>query len=551
MENNIEKNNPANEPEPVAENTESPISGEKKPFPLWIPILGVIAVLIIAAVIVIILTLGGSNNGIQGGASGNADYSVTVLDEIGNPMSDVIVKFTDENGKTKIKATGTDGKALLSNAEKGDYTVLIEAGPSTATVLESDYLLTAEQTELVVYVRDNSKTVELMGAAEEGSYGYYVSKGSFSVYTEQGKMTYLVLKPSQSGFYNITITDPQTNATVGYYGPPDDIGITSLPVAEMYDNGISLVIADSAKECVLGISDPTGEGVSIEITRIGDAPTELFGVVDDGAYAYSMNIGDHLLEGNAGKRKFVVFTPEEKGVYKISFTSDDEGMIIGYYGIPLFVQSNHCDDGEYDGKTFELTVRDINTPFVIGLDFTADTTATVTIERIGDPPFDPAYDAIWIYVEASGEIEQCTIPSGAVLKDLDIADSTLSVYLGDDGYYYTSDGKLVYLRIGCVGEAGYLSDSLAYIAGFVDENQSSFICGYVYDENGEFVAKYRYNNMLKSYYEKCDKGVYPLTEELAEMIKVHGESSGWWSSLFNNTAVYEPNMWLFLCCTAE
>jgi len=71
------------------------------------------------------------------------------------------------------------------------------------------------------------------------------------------------------------------------------------------------------------------------------------------------------------------------------------------------------------------------------------------------------------------------------------------------------------------------------------------------------VGKYSYNDMIAAYYEHCDSnGVYPLTEELAEAIKLHGKSAGWWNPtspdfLFNGKPYKEENAWLFLCCTSN
>ena len=62
------------------------------------------------------------------------------------------------------------------------------------------------------------------------------------------------------------------------------------------------------------------------------------------------------------------------------------------------------------------------------------------------------------------------------------------------------------------------------------------IGGYIYDENGDFVDKLNYNLMIEEYMKYCDSkyGVIPLTEELAECMKLHGTSTGWWNSSAGN-----------------
>jgi hypothetical protein len=251
-----------------------------------------------------------------------------------------------------------------------------------------------------------------------------------------------------------------------------------------------------------------------------------------------------------------VFNATTSGVYRFTLNSEDADAIIGYYGIPLFVQSSHCDEGAYDGKTFELTIQDPETPYVIGIKTTKRAETSFTIERVGDAPFDP-YHAPWTVVPATGELTKCNLPETVVLNDLDVTDKNLSITLSEDGYYYTADGKLVYLRINSVSNARYLDVSIAYIAGFIDSNFGQNFGGYVYDDNGDFVGKYSYNEMIGSYYEVCDSmGVYPLTEELAEAIKCHGNSAGWWNPnaanyLFGSVEEVTENAWMFLLCTAD
>ena len=597
MENNIEKNETINEPEVAEEKIENPAEQGKKPFPWWIVILGVIGVAIVAIVLVIILVLGGNkgnnnqNNsggenhtGIEGGAGdengtdngtgdgtgdengtgdgGNEqqpellDYSVTVLDELCNPVSDVIVKFTDKDGITKNKVTNAEGKAILSDAAKGDYSIVFDTLLSSVAIPDGDYKLTPDNNNLTVYVCNQDKTLPLVGDVEEGTYGYTVSAGSYTVYTKQAEMSYLVFTPEESGIYKLAITDADTDAIIGYYGIPDEVSGTNLGGKDYDGISFSLNAAYGGVDYVIGIENSVSGIVNFEIVRTGDAPIEIYGAVEDGTTAFRVGVGDHTLEAEANNSAYVVFSAPREGIYKFYFTSDDIGMTIGYYGNPMIVQGHHCGDGEYDGKSFELILRDVATPHVIGLNFTIDTSATLHIERVGDPPFDPQY-APWTDVIAREEIEKCTLPAGSTLKDIDVTDPSVSVYLGDDGYYHTSDGKIVYVRIGSVCNAKYLDVSIAYISGWVDPNFGNNFGGYVYDDNGDFVGKYSYNQLIKSYYDMCDaNGVYPMTAELAEAIQVHGNNAGWWkfgtvNYLFSGVPVVLENAWLFLCCTVE
>ena len=375
------------------------------------------------------------------------DYTVTVVNGIGSPISDVIVKFTGEDGVTKTRATDSNGMAVLKNALAGDYDVVVEKGFSEVTIIESEFTLTSEKSSYTTVVEEEGKAMEI----------------SFA-YDKEPSMAYLV------------------------------------------------------------------------------------------------GIGEYNIPCMAEDSRFLVMTVLKSGVYTITLSSDDENMTVGYYGIPMFVQKSHCGEGEYDGRSFELVIQDPNTPYVLGIYSSAEANANLKIERIADAPFDPQY-APWQEIYAKGNPEKITLPENATLTDVDICDKNLTVTRGEDGYYYTSDGKLVYLRINSVstnevGEAKYLDASIAYIAGLVDPNHGQNFGGYVYDDEGNFVGKYSYNNLLAVYYECCDRGVYPLTDDLVEAIKCHGKNAGWWTPgtvnfLLEGVDYVEDNAWLLLCCTVD
>lgn len=371
-----------------------------------------------------------------------ADYTVTVVDGIGNPVSDVMVKFINSHGESKTRVTDKGGLAVLKNALVSNYQVVLEQGFSDAVIEQANYFLSKDVRNIKVVVRDTSKTYEIYGEVPDDTYAYNVGATSYTIPCFEGQTTYYV------------------------------------------------------------------------------------------------------------------FYAQIAGTYKVTVSSEDSEMIIGYYGIPMFVQSTHRGEGEYNGKSFELIVQDTATPYVLGITATKNVDALLTIERTGDAPFDPQF-APWTTVPATAELEKITLTEGTTLTDISITDPSVSVTLGDDGYYYTADGKLVYLRINSVSAAKYLDVSIAFIAGLVDSNFGQNFGGYVFDDDGNFVGKYSYNEMLASYYENCDvSGVYPLTAELAEAIKVHGESTGWWNPntpnyLFNGVPVVTDNAWLFLCCTAN
>ena len=381
------------------------------------------------------------------------DYTVTVVDGAGKPMSNVMVKFTTPDGETKTRITEKDGIASLKNVIEGEYKVNLEAGLSDAIVLVKEYTLTKETNSIYAVVRDSKNSIEIYGA------------------------------------------------------------------------------------------------------------------VEDGTYASSIDAGAHIIPCTAGEISYYLFYARTPGVYKVALTSSDEQMTLGYYGMPMFVQSNHCGDGAYDGKSFELIIQDITTPYIFGIKANENAIANLTVERTGDAPFDPNY-ADWIEVTAEGPFTVCD-NTGKTLVDVDISAESFDITLGSDGYYYTNDGKAVYIRLTTAPGHSYMdeefksqlvfSGSLALMAGLVEgQDVGNNIGGYVYDENGDFVNKYRYNQMIATYLDYVDStyGVVQLNAELVECIKLHGQSSGWFNPdgygyLFGSIEVNDDISWLFLCMVEQ
>lgn len=429
MENNFEKENEQLETqnEQSAEIITEQVATPKKAFPWWIiAVLGVLLASVITLLVLIIPR--------------EIDYTVSVVDEIGNPVSNVMVKLTDITGETKTRVTDKMGKVTFNDIKVkiiGKKNVVnLNQGLSKAKILTAEYQLDKGSTELRAVVCNEENILSITGQIEEDSYAYFAKSGSYNI--------------------------PSLNGVV-----------------------------------------------------------------------------------------YFCFTANEKGVYSVSIQSDDTAATVAYVGMPMYVQTTHVGDGEYDGKSFELIIQDIETPYVIAVSASSGSDVSFTIERTADAPLDPQYMP-WTTVPATEEFKEF---STGTLTALDIASASLSVTLGDDGYYYTNVGKRVYVRISSTSQ--YLDASIALIAGCVDDNVGVNFGGYVYDENGEFVDKYSYNDMISAYYEHVDaNGVYPLTEELANAIKVHGESTGWWNPnaanfLFNGKPYNAENAWLFLCCTEQ
>ena len=371
--------------------------------------------------------------------------------------------------------------------------------------------------------------------------------------------------------YTVTLTDalgnPINNVIVEFKDADGNVkkyvsgktGVVTYKGAETKDY---TVVLTAGPTCTAVLTDETytltKDNTSLKlILRTVDGTMDIYGSVPDGAYAYMIGADSYDIVTAPGDMTYFIFTARATGVYTISIESADVATTVGYYGGPMFVMENHIldDDGSYDGRSFDITVQDISTPYVIGVKSATDESFTITAARTADAPFDPQFMP-WTSVPATAVLSKCDLPDGAVLTDIDVTDPTVSVALGEDGIYYTADGKPVYIRI--TSNAAYLGAALSLIAGFENDNVGVNIGGYIYDENGEFVDKKSYNDMIATYMEYCDdtEGVYFLTAELAEAIQTHGNSTGWWNPkaanyLFTGINTVDGNEWLFICCTVE
>ena len=370
------------------------------------------------------------------------------------------------------------------------------------------------------------------------------------------------------GDYSVTAVDglgnPMPNVIVKFIDPNGEIqttvtnktGVASLK--NILDCNYTVKLEKGFSTAIIPNTEYSLSAENRTLTlvlRDEEKSADIFGDVPDGSYACSVSEGSYTINSVSDLTSYYVFTARKSGIYRFSVTSDSD-VTIGYYGGPMFVQNSHLVDGEYDGKSFEITVQDTMTPYVIGITASKGATFSFTVERIADAPFNPEHLA-WTNVEMKADIEGWAIPDSAMLKDFDITDSTLSI-VERDGLYYTADGKQVYIKIKSTAEAYLPGASLAYLAGFVDQQVGINIGGYIYDEEGNFVDKLSYNIMIKDYMDYCDStyGVVPLTKELAECIQLHGRDKGWWNSesgnyLFDGYDIVEDNAWLFLCMISE
>lgn len=274
--------------------------------------------------------------------------------------------------------------------------------------------------------------------------------------------------------------------------------------------------------------------------------------------AYAVDTGCTYLTLNKGERNYYLFTPTVAGKYEFSLS--DSTAVLGYYGAPHFVQERHAGDEPKDGK-FAINVKaamigtgDTGTSvFVLGVDAGDSENVTLSIQRIGEPDWDVS-DEPWTTYNATVELSQYTLPSGASLKDFDLTADSYNLVKDDKGWYHlnSKDGPLVLMRLG---------EKSAYLDDFKTIVEKSRVGKYFFDEDGKFIRKESYNECLLEYIAVMDEkeGVYPLTDDLKYIIQQRGDHYGWFDAegtqyLFKdqngeNVPGINPEIsWLFPCC---
>lgn len=279
--------------------------------------------------------------------------------------------------------------------------------------------------------------------------------------------------------------------------------------------------------------------------------------------AYVVSAGCTHVQLTAGERNYFLFIPSETGKYQFSLVGSTDPL--GYYGAPHFVQENNAAEIVNEDGSFCINIRagmvstgnTGTTVIVLGIDATAED-AILAIQRVGDPDWS-VEDEPWHTYKPTIDLQPYTHDTSATLVDFDLTASTdtYTLVLGSDNYYHlgSADGPLVLMRLGKnSGGSKYLSD-------FQTIQDYSGINKYFYDEAGQFIKREDYSQCLLEYFGVMDEdsGLYPLTEDLAYIIQMRGEHTGWFTPdgamyLFvdrNGNPVPGINSelaWLHQCC---
>lgn len=320
------------------------------------------------------------------------------------------------------------------------------------------------------------------------------------------------------------------------------------------------------------VETPAGEAlyVDAEAALTPEAPEITLTVYETAAATLPLNApskhGDYVRQEAAlvgegqtyipyvsGDYTYVVFTPTRPGTYE--FTCEGEDVALSYHGSPINVFESPLVE-TVDGKvTFAITAGsvgdspDTTAQYVFRLEG-AGSGCTFIATRAGDVPKSP-YDEPWtVPMPTADDLKPYEGITDGVLTDLDVTNPTLTVVLGEDGYYHldTADGPVVFIR---------LSSANPYMADFKTICDTTRICAYLYHDDGSFDRRESYNEMILEYLTVANEdGVVPLNEQLACMVKTAGDYMGWWNfsddlDIFGDKIVDPAVAWLFACAVYQ
>ncbi len=341
-----------------------------------------------------------------------------------------------------------------------------------------------------------------------------------------------------TGVYNVELALPET--TTKYYY---DVGGNSFALG-VYDMTIKLVtkVAGSATSTITGNSD-IGKAIPVSL-----------------ATTSSTTITYYVTQ-QADTWKYFVFTAKKAGVYRLS-VSDPNAMLC-YCGTSYYCWLASAEEAS---SSYEFSLQSDqykNSKIVFAISGADDTMLTIT--RLGDPAFNPAYvdpDYSWY----SGYTPVATDVPTSVSRPtyVDIMDQTagkyVPVYNEDDQFYHmgSKDGPIIYMSFN--DTCPYASVKVAVVGSEGSAAGGTSFGRYFFDSSsGAFIKREEYGTCIRQYVQMFrDNGIadgkrfYPLNEDLAYILRIG--CAEWWEDsnnmLSEDFAGYNPDIvWLFACCT--
>ncbi len=238
----------------------------------------VFALILAAALLCCLSACGETTPGGTTLPDGQAQYTVHVVDALGQPYTQgVIVRFMENGAQAAMQVVDNTGTAVKVLPEK-DYTVevMLTAADAVCHYDQASAVLSADSTELTIEMAYAlSGEPEMLHADGKEHDCYTVDTGCTYVPLTAGERNYFLFAPMEPGAYKVSMAADA--GAVGYYGAPHFVQSSSA--AEVVDNAFTISVrADmigtgevSNAKTVIGVDPAEGaEGGILIIQRIGD-----------------------------------------------------------------------------------------------------------------------------------------------------------------------------------------------------------------------------------------------------------------------------------------
>ena len=249
---------------------------------------------------------------------GNVEYTVSVVDDFGNPIGEgVIVNFCKGGQTVAMQAADASGIAKKTLAAD-TYTVTLSFTDPNATYTYTDGVVTAENPAATITL-SGVMDGQTIFAGGKDHFAYLLTVGTKTVQVNANQRTYFLFRPDQGGLYEFSVSD---NAVLGYYGAPHFV--QDQNVAEMKDGMFTISVPNSSLGAVyvLGV-DTDKTSVNVTIERIGDAEKTIADY-EWTVYQPTAELKPYTLPSNVTLKDFDL-TAKTK-TYKLVYSEKD-----GYY----------------------------------------------------------------------------------------------------------------------------------------------------------------------------------------------------------------------------
>ena len=314
---------------------------------------------------------------------GKTDYSVKVVDGIGNPYPALVVKIFSSGTQQAMNATDENGVANF-RLTPGSYTFEIMTTDSSGIFYDESLCKLSMFTvsvEIPIYSEiSEADVVELMTEKDVSGTGtaHLISVGAYHTAFKNTELTFFVFVPEMAGKYRFSV-EANTTVEVGFYGIPAYVRGSDLTKDSERESKSSICldidtshIANETREgtpYVIGIKGLTksGEGI-IKVERIGDHTPTLSEIPYDEKYANENPESFDLPDGK-----------QSTDLVFIDVTDADVKIVKGSDGLYHY--------GSADGPVVYMAL-DIAVPYLgDGTVATTDDTSTSISTMRGTNPF--------------------------------------------------------------------------------------------------------------------------------------------------------------------